>query len=88
MSAKTTNRQDQHDRNQQDRNQQRAGRQEWRRSSHSNGSGACVEVAPTPDGGASIRDSRNPQGAVLTFQANEWRAFLDGARDGEFHRMS
>ncbi|WP_055590428.1 DUF397 domain-containing protein [Peterkaempfera griseoplana] len=66
---------------------EKAGRQEWRKSSHSNGDSTCVEVAPAPDGGASIRDSKNPQGAVLTFSAREWQAFLDGARDGEFsHR--
>ncbi len=29
-----------------------------------------------------------PRGAVLTFSAREWKAFIDGARDGEFSRMS
>ncbi|AXI79456.1 DUF397 domain-containing protein [Peterkaempfera bronchialis] len=68
--------------------QEKATRQEWHKSSHSNGDSTCVEVAPTPDGGASIRDSKNPHGAVLTFTAREWKAFLDGARDGEFSRLS
>ena len=66
----------------------RPTQQAWRKSSHSDGTSACIEVAPTPDGGASIRDSKDPRGAILTFSSREWQAFLDGARDGEFSHMS
>ena len=65
----------------------KAPRLEWRKSSHS-GSGGCVEVAPTPDGGIAIRDSKHPKGPALTFSAQEWQAFMDGARNGEFDHMS
>ena len=56
----------------------------WKKSTRSNGSGDCVEVAQLQDGRRLVRDSKNPDGAILTFTPNEWRAFLDGAKDGEF----
>jgi hypothetical protein len=31
-----------------------------------------------------VRDSKDPEGAILTYTAAEWRAFLDGAKKGEF----
>lgn len=56
----------------------------WRTSSYSNGAGGmCVEVARVGDGVA-VRDSKNPDGAILAFSGAEWQAFLAGARAGEF----
>lgn len=56
----------------------------WRRSSRC-GSGTCVEVARLPHSGAVVvRDSKEPNGPVLVFTADEWAGFLDGARRGEF----
>jgi hypothetical protein len=55
----------------------------WHKSSASGANGECVEVAFT-DGGVRIRHSQEPHGAVLHFSHSEWRAFLAGARDGEF----
>ncbi len=58
---------------------------QWRKSSHSgNQGGNCVEVAKLPDGGAAVRDSKDPDGPVLHFTAAEWTAFVSGVRDGEF----
>ena len=54
----------------------------WRKSSHS-GSNGCIEVARSGDQVA-VRDSKDPSGPVLVFTPHEWRAFLDGVRDGEF----
>jgi hypothetical protein len=34
--------------------------------------------------GIALRDSKQPQGAVLVFRSDEWQAFIDGARLGEF----
>jgi hypothetical protein len=31
-----------------------------------------------------IRDSKDPDGPVLVFTRDEWIAFLDGAKAGEF----
>lgn len=49
----------------------------WRKSSHSTGTNEnCVEVAPLSDGMVAIRDSKDPDGATLTFTSREWRMFL------------
>lgn len=57
----------------------------WAKSSHSGSNDTCVEVAPLPDGGMLMRDSKlGDAGPVLRFTAAEWRAFVAGVRDGEF----
>ncbi len=43
----------------------------------------CVEVAIKPQGVA-IRDSKNRAGGTLFFTNNEFQAFLNGAKRGEF----
>lgn len=55
---------------------------QWRRSSRC-GNNACVEVAEV-DGRILVRDSKNPDGPVLSFTVAEWRAFVDGVGVGEF----
>lgn len=54
----------------------------WRKSSRS-GNNGCVEVALDADEIA-VRDSKDRDGPVLRFTAQEWGAFLAGVRDGEF----
>jgi hypothetical protein len=51
----------------------------WRKSSHSGGGNDCVEIATT-GGGAAVRDSKNPEGPRLRFDAGRWTAFLGQAR--------
>ncbi|HYZ38206.1 MAG TPA: DUF397 domain-containing protein [Pseudonocardiaceae bacterium] len=46
--------------------------------------GACVEVAPLPDGGAVVRDSKDRAREPLSFNADEWADFVSGVKDGEF----
>jgi hypothetical protein len=47
----------------------------WRKSSHSSGTGGqCVEVAAFSPSVA-VRDSKNPDGPMLTFDAPTWAAF-------------
>jgi Domain of unknown function (DUF397) len=60
----------------------------WIKASKSFSNGNCIEVAPAEDGGVLIRDSRDPDGPVLTFTPAEWDAFLDGARKGEFDHLA
>ena len=56
----------------------------WIKSSLSFSNGNCVEVAAFPGGDVGVRNSRDPDGPVLRFTPAEWRAFLGGARLGEF----
>ena len=59
-------------------------RWKWRKSTRSNAGGDCVEVATNVDGVVAVRDSKDPSGSVLTFTVAEWRAFIEGAKVGEF----
>ena len=54
----------------------------WHISSAS-GSGTCVEVRIAAEH-VHVRDTKDRQGAFLTFTHGEWRAFLAGVRLGEF----
>jgi hypothetical protein len=57
---------------------------EWRKSTRSGPwTDNCVEVAFV-DGSIVVRNSRDPDGPRLVFTPNEWDAFVDGAKDGEF----
>jgi hypothetical protein len=56
----------------------------WTKSSYSLANGNCVEVAGLSSNLVQIRDSKNPQGTVLSFTPTEWTAFVGGVRGGEF----
>lgn len=59
----------------------------WIKSSHSGPTGGnCVEMAHLYGGQVAVRNSRHPEGPALLFTAEEWAAFLAGAKDGEFDR--
>ena len=54
----------------------------WRKSTHSNSSGAeCVEVAGLP-ATVAVRDSKDPEGPKLVFGRPAFSVFARGLRDG------
>lgn len=53
---------------------------EWQSSSQGTGD---VQIAFV-EGYIAMRDGRHPDGPSLIFTPAEWRAFVLGARDGEF----
>lgn len=55
----------------------------WVKAQMSSHNGQCVEIASTP-GKIAMRDSKDPDGPILVYTNAEFRAFLEGARNGEF----
>jgi hypothetical protein len=55
----------------------------WHTSTYSGG-GACVEVS-LDWRQVRVRDSKDPDGPVLTFTHPEWDAFVRGVFSGEFN---
>ncbi len=56
----------------------------WRRSSYSGESGNCVEVAAVNPDRRAVRDSKDPEGGVLTVRSLAWGDFVAAVRRGEF----
>jgi hypothetical protein len=54
----------------------------WRKSSYTQGNGACVEVALTP-AVAGIRDSKQPDGGVVLAGFPAWDAFRRAVKRAE-----
>ena len=52
----------------------------WRKSSYSNTGANCVEVARTRGGKVAMRDSKDPDGQVLSFSPVEWETFITKIR--------
>ncbi|MBT8227756.1 MAG: DUF397 domain-containing protein [Dactylosporangium sp.] len=59
----------------------------WQKSKRSNPSGNCVEMAPLPNGGIAVRNSRDPNGPALVYTLDEMSAFIGGVRDGDFDNL-
>ncbi|GAA4861620.1 DUF397 domain-containing protein [Kitasatospora sp. NPDC048365] len=56
----------------------------WRKSSHSGGNGACVEIAVPDTASIAVRDSKDPEGPQLRFSNQGWAAFAAAAAAGAF----
>lgn len=58
----------------------------WRKSTHSGGNGGeCVEVAITPDV-VGIRDSKCPDGGIITVSPTAWASFIQMTSRGRSTR--
>jgi hypothetical protein len=54
----------------------------WRKSSHSNqDGGACLEVSDDLPSRVPVRDSKDPHGPALVFDAAVWAAFVGAVKD-------
>ncbi|MGH3821320.1 MAG: DUF397 domain-containing protein [Pseudonocardiaceae bacterium] len=60
----------------------------WRKSSFSNGTGACVEVALLDDGRTAVRNSNHPEAGVVLFTRAEMGAYIKGVKAGEFDDLT
>ncbi|WP_406135371.1 DUF397 domain-containing protein [Streptomyces sp. NBC_01089] len=55
----------------------------WRKSSYSNQDGGqCLEVSDDFAAVVPVRDSKRPDGPVVTFAADHWSSFVSALRDG------
>ncbi|MFC6878261.1 MULTISPECIES: DUF397 domain-containing protein [Actinomadura] len=55
----------------------------WRKPRQSSSEGNCVEVADL-GGGVAVRDSKNPDGPMLTITPGGWRTLADRVKRGAY----
>jgi hypothetical protein len=61
---------------------------QWRKSTASNPSGNCVELAELAGGDVALRNSRFPAGPVLVGSRAAVAAFVHAARSGELDDLA
>ncbi|MGH3836200.1 MAG: DUF397 domain-containing protein [Pseudonocardiaceae bacterium] len=66
----------------------RLRRATWKKSSHSNPSGDCVELAELTGGKIAVRNSRLPGGPTLLYTRAVMAAFLQVVKEGGFDEVT
>lgn len=56
---------------------------QWAKAAAS-GDSNCVEVAFVEEGYVAVRDTKDRDGGTQVYTRDEWAAFLEGVRQGEF----
>ncbi|GAA1305391.1 hypothetical protein Psi02_79360 [Planotetraspora silvatica] len=56
----------------------------WEISTFSRAADNCVEVGVASTGQRAVRNSKDRLGPVVFFTLEEWRAFVDGVKAGQF----
>jgi hypothetical protein len=56
----------------------------WIKATASTPASNCVELRRGAVGGVDVRDSKDSDGAVLSFSSAQFTAWLDGAGGGEY----
>jgi hypothetical protein len=59
----------------------------WRKAQRSIADGECVEVAQAEDCIA-VRDSKDPNGAVLRYKAAKWKSFVKTTKKADWYLSS
>lgn len=57
---------------------------DFRKSSFSNSSGSHCLLVAEKAGIVAVRDSKDPSKTTLVFNRDEWAAFVNGVKAGEF----
>jgi hypothetical protein len=60
----------------------------WRKSSHSNPSGECVELSRLTDSHIGVRYSRHPDGSILVLSYDVVIAFIQRVKNGDFDEIT
>jgi hypothetical protein len=60
----------------------------WRKGSHSNPYGNCVELAELAASLIAVRNSRHSAGPVLVYPRAAMTAFVQAVKEGEFDGMA
>jgi hypothetical protein len=56
----------------------------WQKSSYSgNGGGNCVEVARNLQSAVAVRDSKDPNGLILSLAPGVWQGFIADVKAGQ-----
>lgn len=56
----------------------------WERTVREDGTPAALEIGYADNGLVALRMADEPEGDLLIYTPAEWKAFVEGVRDGEF----